>query len=122
MIDIDENYVIDADQYGYTIAQKHVVEKGKMKGQTILQNHRYYSSLKNAYTGLLERKAREIIADVTNGSINDLKRLTEELEAISKKYMEAITQLIENGGRNEKSDTSGEGEEAADPDGRVDRQ
>lgn len=95
MININENYSIDADQSGYVIYERKVVQNGKHAGEVIHTKPSYYGSLFKAYQGLLNGEMRKYTAEGEKTLSEAFRGLTTVITHASEKYIAAIEKLEE---------------------------
>lgn len=78
------DYVIDADQYGYTVGTS-VIKQEKRKDGTVkverIENARYYNTLQDALQGVREAYRRNLVQSMDKPLNEALTALTEQERA-----------------------------------------
>lgn len=92
MIRIDEDYVVDVDDFNYTLKRVKVAASGKNKGKEYFQTVGYFHSLSEA----LERYGQEKVRDGLKSGTMTLSEALTYIRAADEEVSRTIREAIPN--------------------------
>lgn len=89
-LDINSKFVIESDQYEFTVSEKSVIKSGENAGNILESAIGHFSNLNSAVKFLLDRTVK------TSKAVNDLQQVLREVNEMKRDIDKALEPLEGN--------------------------